>query len=64
MANVKLIHNETMQQMGEPVPFKAHRNFYVAIAQCEDYAKQSVSYVNPYIAVIPVDKTRRLVVTA
>ncbi|NOH85916.1 hypothetical protein F0249_19195 [Vibrio sp. 03-59-1] len=64
MATVELIHNKTMQQMGEPVPFKAHRNFYVAIAQCEAYANHPVTYINPYIGVIPVDKNRRLVVTA
>ncbi|NLS13351.1 hypothetical protein HGP28_10650 [Vibrio sp. SM6] len=64
MAIVRVESNETFLELAEPLPFKPHRNFYVAVAQCEAEAGQAVSYINPSIAIVPWTGDKRLVIYA
>ncbi|MDN2481123.1 hypothetical protein [Vibrio agarivorans] len=64
MARVEIVGNESLLATGEGVPFTPFsRNFYALIAQCEEYTEQGATFINPSIAIIPMDTNRRLVVT-
>ncbi|QIA63325.1 hypothetical protein GT360_07245 [Vibrio astriarenae] len=64
MASVEIVSNENLLATGEGLPFKPFSsNFYALIAQCEEYTEQGATYINSSIAIIPMDLTRRLVVT-
>ena len=64
MATVAIYSNQACLPTGEDLPFTPPRNFYSAIAVCEHYAKNSVTFVATRIAIIPMEGDKRLVVTA
>lgn len=64
MSRAELYSNESCLPVGKELPFKPFsRNFYALIAQCESYTGNSATFINPHVAIIPVDKDVRLVVT-
>ncbi len=63
MASIEIFSNNACMPTGEKVPFVAPRNFYSAIAACEEYANHSVTFIASQIAVIPLSDDKRLVVT-
>ncbi|SEG21712.1 hypothetical protein [Vibrio hangzhouensis] len=64
MATVQIFSNEACMPTGETLPFEAPRNFYSAVAVCEDYAKNSVTFMATCIAIVPLEGDKRLVVMA
>ncbi|MCR9472274.1 hypothetical protein NB496_03280 [Vibrio alginolyticus] len=64
MARVEIYSNENLLPTGEKLPFVPFsRNFYALIAQCESHTEQGATFINPNVAIIPMDLNRRLVVT-
>ena len=64
MASLKIHNNHNLLPTGEELPFKPFsRNFYALIAQCENHTKATATFINPSIAIIPLDANRRMVVT-
>ncbi|MGR5209631.1 hypothetical protein ACPV4A_03710 [Vibrio rotiferianus] len=64
MASLAIYSNANHAPTGEELPFKPFsRNFYALIAQCENHTKSTATFINPSIAIIPLDTNRRMVVT-
>ncbi|EOV0103233.1 hypothetical protein ABMX69_06815 [Vibrio vulnificus] len=64
MATVEIWDNEKCLPTGEPLPFKPSRNFFRAIAECENHTGNAVKTMAGNAAVIEIDSSRRFMVFA
>jgi len=62
MATVEIWDNEKCLPTCEPLPFKPSRNFFRAVAECENYTGNAVQSMAGNTALIVIDKTRRFMV--
>ncbi|WP_217529077.1 hypothetical protein [Vibrio metschnikovii] len=62
MATVEIWDNEKCLPTGEPLPFKPSRNFFRAVAECENHTGNAVKIMAGNTALIEIDSSRRFMV--